>query len=205
MSQATETQSGRPIPTDFSFDFITGVGSRLDAAIKRNYTTWDELALVKVEALLDLRGMSKVAAGQVIQTAEEQLVLQDEADIQARIPHTVARKDGAEKLYIISKKRVDPYNVVCKRVELTPGVCEICGFDLLAHNGLQAWEDLSAERKTTVREAMAMHKRDMHMGSDAKQIITADELKTLGFPRRDEVYDGKTGVFKTNQNLEQSA
>jgi len=87
---------------------------------------------------------------------------------------------------IINQKRVDKFNTICNRIEFTPAVCDICGFDVCGANDLGSYWDMTTEMQDKVKKALEKHVKEAH--SQASQnIIYADELpqKWLGKARED--------------------
>jgi hypothetical protein len=85
---------------------------------------------------------------------------------------------------IINKKKVDKFNTVCKRIEYTPGVCQICGFDVCDANDLGDYWEMDAEMQAKVKAAVVAHHGEAH-ALQAQNIVFADEQpdKWLGYAR----------------------
>jgi hypothetical protein len=99
-----------------------------------------------------------------------------------------AKKDERpeRKQLIINQKKVDKFNIVCKRIEFTPGVCDICGFDVCDVNDLGDYWEMDTEMQAKVKEAVVRHKEEAH--SQASQnIVYEDEQpeKWLGKSREE--------------------
>jgi len=92
-------------------------------------------------------------------------------------------KRPAEIMFITSTKKVDKFNKICTRIELTPAVCEICGFDLCAQNDLPPYYDTEDEKgmdaatQARAREAVQKHKELVHTQA-SQLLIHADEVPT---------------------------
>lgn len=208
---STDPQDGYPIPPDYDFGVIAGIGGKLNTAIHANFQTWESIADTPLRELLNIKGLSKAAARQLRMCAEEQVTLRNEARLRESVPERVKRAiahDGEgtpteTKFFIISRRRADDFNEVCRRVLMSDAVCSICGWDLIALNGLAPWDELTKAKQEDLRVAMAMHKQAKHSGADCKQIITKEEMDELGFPRRNEVYVG--GKANVEPGIEQVA
>jgi len=98
----------------------------------------------------------------------------------------VAEKRPDRKQMIVSRKKVDKFNTICTRIEFTPAVCEICGFDVCAVNNLGSYWDMTAERQMKAKDAIVAHKKRAH--SQASQnLLYEDDLpeQWLGKTRED--------------------
>ena len=98
----------------------------------------------------------------------------------------------ARKQLIVSRKKVDKFNTICDRIEFTPAVCEICGFDVCGANDLGDYWDMSVERQAKVKEAVVVHKKRAH--SQASQnLLYEDDLpeQWLGKNREDKEREAK--------------
>lgn len=84
-------------------------------------------------------------------------------------------KTETKKRYITRTKEVDRFNKVRTRVELTPAVCDECGFDLIAVNNLKAYHTLTPEQQDDVAEAVKVHKETAHRPESAL-IIEEDAM-----------------------------
>jgi hypothetical protein len=87
---------------------------------------------------------------------------------------------------IINQKKVDKYNTICTRIEFTPAVCEICGFDVISTNELEPYWDMEAEMQEKVKDALAKHVEEAH-GQSSQHLVYADEMPEswLGKARED--------------------
>lgn len=90
------------------------------------------------------------------------------------------------KQLIINQKKVDKFNTICSRIEYTPAVCDICGFDVCERNDLGDYWEMEAEVQDKVKKALAQHIKEAHSQS-SQNIIYADEAPTkwLGKARED--------------------
>jgi hypothetical protein len=79
------------------------------------------------------------------------------------------------KRFITYQKQIDRFNIKRSRVELTPAVCEVCGFDIGAHNGLGPYAEMEADTKSAVRSAVEKHKKEFHNKAD-NLIVEEDQL-----------------------------
>lgn len=87
---------------------------------------------------------------------------------------------------IVQRTKVDKFNTICNRIEFTPGVCDICGFDVCGANDLGDYWGMSYEKQMKVKDAVAAHKKRAH--SQASQnLLFEDELpeQWLGKARED--------------------
>ena len=85
--------------------------------------------------------------------------------------------DEPEALYIIKETIIDKYSVKRERVKITPAVCDKCGFDVSARNGLGHYDDMSPVLQEQVRGAIAEHKSMVHtIAQDL--IVKESELPT---------------------------
>ena len=78
---------------------------------------------------------------------------------------------------IISQKKVDKFNTICSRIEFTPAVCDICGFDVCGANDLGSFWDMDVDMQAKVKEALKQHVKEAHSQS-SQNIIYADEAPT---------------------------
>lgn len=87
---------------------------------------------------------------------------------------------------IINQKKVDKFNKICTRIEYTPAVCDICGFDVCGANDLGDYWDMEVEMQQKVKKALEKHVTEAHSQS-SQNIIYADEAPTkwLGKARED--------------------
>jgi hypothetical protein len=90
------------------------------------------------------------------------------------------------KQLIINKRRIDKFNIVCTRIEFTPAVCEVCGFDVCSANDLGDYWEMSAETQSRVKKALEAHVKEAH-GHATQNLIYEDELpeKWLGKSREE--------------------
>lgn len=87
----------------------------------------------------------------------------------------VATPVAPNKRFIIYAKQIDKFNLKRSRVELTAAVCDVCGFDLGAHNKLGPWDEMEPETQGAVRKAIAKHKQEFHTKAD-NLIVDEDQL-----------------------------
>ena len=93
---------------------------------------------------------------------------------------------------IINQKKVDKFNIICSRIEYTPAVCDICGFDVCGANDLGDYWEMDAETQGKVKKALEQHFKEAHSQS-SQNIIFADEAPTkwLGKAREDKAAEKK--------------
>jgi predicted Zn-ribbon and HTH transcriptional regulator len=88
-----------------------------------------------------------------------------------------AAKVESGKQYITKETPVDKFNVIRTRIELTPAVCDKCGFDVAARNGLGRYEDMSEAMQAQVAAAIKEHKDLVHtIATDL--VVSEDEVPT---------------------------
>jgi predicted Zn-ribbon and HTH transcriptional regulator len=119
------------------------------------------------------------------QTAEEQSLEQQaiaafeqelEAEAEAEEAEEAA-KPADKKQFITKEIVIDKYNVKRVRIPLTPAVCDKCGFDVAARNGLGDYEQMSEQLKAQVAAAIKEHKDIVHtIATDL--IVDEDEVPT---------------------------
>jgi hypothetical protein len=118
---------------------------------------------------------------------EAEAIAAFEAEIEAEadvVEAAEAAKPPSKKQFIIRETQVDKFNVIRRRVELTPAVCGVCGFNVAERNNLGEYDKMPETVRAQVVEAIAEHKRLVH--SPAEQLIVdEDELPTewLGHPK----------------------
>ena len=89
-----------------------------------------------------------------------------------------------EKLkFIRHETRVDKFNSAVGRVEITPVVCQICGFNAAAANQVEDYYKASSDFRGTLRGVLEQHVNQAHDPS-VKLIVEEDEKPTkwLGEP-----------------------
>lgn len=82
--------------------------------------------------------------------------------------------DSNEPEYINQRIYIDKFNEKVVRVELTPSVCRICGFDVAAKRHGR-WGLVPKEERNIVEQALAAHKREVHTLGDL-HIVKKSEL-----------------------------
>jgi predicted Zn-ribbon and HTH transcriptional regulator len=88
-----------------------------------------------------------------------------------------AAKPAEQRKYITKETVIDKFNVKRTRILLTPAVCEKCGFDVAARNGLGEYENMSPELQQQVKAAIDEHKSIVHtIATDL--IVDEDEVPT---------------------------
>jgi predicted Zn-ribbon and HTH transcriptional regulator len=88
-----------------------------------------------------------------------------------------AAKPPEKRRFITKETTIDKYNVKRTRVLLTPAVCDKCGFDVAARNGLGEYEHMTPELQAQVRAAIDEHKGIVHtIATDL--IVDEDEIPT---------------------------
>lgn len=104
---------------------------------------------------------------------------------------------------IINQKKVDKYNKICTRIEFTPAVCEICGFDVISTNDLESYWDMEPEMQEKVRDALAKHVEEAH-GQSSQHLVYADEMPEawLGKAREDKKREQEAKFGKKKKGSE---
>lgn len=109
---------------------------------------------------------------QAIAAFEAELEAEAEAEEAAE-----AAKPPEQRRFITKETPVDKFNVIRTRIELTPAVCDKCGFDVAARNGLGEYAKMSPELQEQVKSAIAEHKGIVHtIATDL--IVEEDEMPT---------------------------
>jgi hypothetical protein len=80
-----------------------------------------------------------------------------------------------EKKYVLREHQIDQFTIKRWRVELTPCVCESCGFDFCERNNFPAWDEQDPGTQAVVLKAMEEHKK-LHTVSQLP-VITESELR----------------------------
>lgn len=88
----------------------------------------------------------------------------------------VNKSSSSKKKFITKEIQIDKFNVLRRRVELTPSVCDICAFDIAAKR-FGNWNGVPEAEKDKVIEAVEKHKQvvhpiNMNMIVDEEQIAT---------------------------------
>lgn len=73
--------------------------------------------------------------------------------------------EANEPEYIVRKIPIDKFNTKHIRIELTPSVCSICGFDI-AEKRHGRWGLVPVSERKVVIEALAEHKKVVHTLGD---------------------------------------
>ena len=76
----------------------------------------------------------------------------------AKEPLFKTKREKTGRKFVMKEKKIDMFSTLRTRVLLTPCVCERCGFDLCEKNGLGDYDDLGAEDKARVKQALKKHK-----------------------------------------------
>lgn len=109
----------------------------------------------------------------IAEAVAKALSLTAEPDAVIEIPE----EPKVSKRYIIKETQVDKFNIVRTRIELTPAVCDKCGFDVAARNNLGQYDKMTPEMQEQVRGAIQEHKDIVHtIATDL--IVDEDELPT---------------------------
>lgn len=74
----------------------------------------------------------------------------------------VEQESSQEKRYVIKQIRVDALNIIRRRVEITPAVCDECGEDLCRAAKLPPYEDLDPKNQALVKLLVQKHKEAYH-------------------------------------------
>lgn len=124
--------------------------------------------------------LSTTDAAEEQKDLEMQAIEKFEAELEADavIEEAIEEAKPAEKRRFITKETpIDKFNVKRTRIVLHPGVCDKCGFDVAARNGLGEYENMSPELKQQVKAAIDEHKSIVHtIATDL--IVDEDEVPT---------------------------
>ena len=85
------------------------------------------------------------------------------------------RVEVPKKRFIVNTKQIDKFNIRRTRVELTPAVCDVCGFDIGNHNKLGNWNEMEPATQEAVKRAVKKHQEEFHSKADAL-IVEEDQL-----------------------------
>lgn len=78
--------------------------------------------------------------------------------------------------YIITTRKVDKFNLIRKRVPVSPAICQKCGEDLLALNKItEPWDDLPKSQQDALLMCMKDHEAKVHSKTSAL-IVEEDEI-----------------------------
>lgn len=144
----------------------------MPAKVKRIPTTEDELmqqALDEMDAEINVREDDELDA------AVEKAVAAPVVEGPMGSPEK--RPESGKRRFIIHEYRVDKFNVVRKRVELHPGICDLCGFDITTKNNLGSYYEMSEAMQDQVRRGIEEHKRVYH-SAHQKLVVDEDEKPT---------------------------
>jgi hypothetical protein len=73
----------------------------------------------------------------------------------------VEEPKSTERKFITKETVIDKFNILRRRVELTPSVCDVCAFDIAAkHFG--DWYKVPESEKDKIKKAVIEHKRVVH-------------------------------------------
>jgi hypothetical protein len=96
-------------------------------------------------------------------------------------PEKVKRSavESQEPQFILQRRKIDNFNVICRRVLLTPSMCTVngCSFDIAVKNGFSGWNEVPVEERKMMLVALAEHVKVVHTSSQA-HIIKESELPT---------------------------
>lgn len=83
-----------------------------------------------------------------------------------------------EKRYVLKSVPIDKFSVKRIRVELTPSVCDLCGFDVIITNGLPSWDNLNSDQQLRVESAIKEHKQIYHSPAEGLVISESEMPKS---------------------------
>lgn len=107
------------------------------------------------------------------QTIEQEAIARFEDEIKGE----PVEPEPSKKKFITKEIVIDKYSVKRTRVELTPAVCDKCGFDVALRNGLGEYADMTEAMQEQVKGAIAEHKSVVHtIATDL--IVDEDEVPT---------------------------
>lgn len=173
-------------------DFDFPIKEDLKKLVYSKYDTIEILIDTSIAAIMKDLKISRLAAEKLHKAAVEYLAdskIKQEKAIHASVsrPLKVSISDKEETApdditneedearYITTEQRVDKFNVIRKRVLITPGVCTKCGFDIIGFNKLVPYEDLNGADQLRVKAALKEHIEREHTSADDK-IVSRKEL-----------------------------
>ena len=128
---------------------VNGIGPALSKQLAEAYSTWGDIAGADLRVLTRIKGMS------IQRAAALQSFAQERADRLSKPKEKL--DDGAGDEYIFVRKQIDKFNSRRVKIKLHPGVCRVCGFDILKHNDAPVWDLLPDSEQVKVRGAMKKH------------------------------------------------
>lgn len=82
----------------------------------------------------------------------------------------------AEKRYVVRRRQIDLYNNHNELIEVTPAVCDVCGYDVVVSNPrLPQYSDASDSEKRLIEALVGEHKEKVHTG-DRSRAVTESEV-----------------------------
>ena len=84
--------------------------------------------------------------------------------------------DPDDPKMVLSPIKVDKFNTINRRVELTEAVCELCGLDVCYEYKLPAFKALDPIAQTKIKAAVLRHKENC--GKVSPQIIRKSQMTT---------------------------
>jgi hypothetical protein len=131
-----------------ALEVVKGIGPKLSQALVEHYPTWGDIAAEDLRVLTKINGMS------IQRAATLQAYAKEHADQVSRTPTAAAEP---EPEFIFIRKQIDKFNSRRIKVAVHPGLCKICGFDILKKNDAPEWGLLPETEQIKVRGAMKKH------------------------------------------------
>lgn len=117
-----------------------------------------------------------------VEVAEGEVGAQsDVPEVSVEATPVVAPKKKEERRFVVQSRVVDKFNIRRVRIEVTPAVCTICGWDAAAAIGIP-YADMQVELQAKCAALVEEHKKKVHDKTEAR-VLRESELPTeyLGF------------------------
>ncbi len=85
--------------------------------------------------------------------------------------------DKPKRRFILYSRPIDKFTIKRTRVLLTPAVCDVCGLDLGAHNGLPTYDEMPSDIQAKIRLTVERHKKEFHSIAE-NLIVDEDQMPT---------------------------
>lgn len=137
---------------------VKGIGPALAKLLADNFGTWADIAAADLRILKKIKGMS------ITRAAALQAYAMGKASAVSEAP----AEPDEEPDFIYVRKQIDKFNSRRVKLKLHPGLCKVCGFDILKHNHSPSWDMLPETEQVKVlgamKEHMKYHEGRMHDG-----------------------------------------
>ncbi len=147
---------------------INGIGSATALKLLSKYDTVQALAAASPSLISTSLKIPNATA--VLATISARDWLRENQQLAAEGEIDPAPKDAdpvdpeGEELYVIRKRRIDPFTVVSERVLVTPSVCTMCGYDAAVAMGAEDWDTLPEANRVRAVSLLEEHKGRHTMG-----------------------------------------